>query len=351
MSPPTPAVRHPSGFRSFPEFLNAVQVAGQTRRGVVDERLRVSAAATSSANEGTGADGGYLAPPDFAQAVSDLVMSRENLLARCVLFPTTKSSVTVPIDERSAYSTSGPQVTVQAEGSVLVQSKLAVGSRNIRLAKLSVLLPISNELVEDAGTSLETYLAAVIPERMLYLTTEYLVRGDGVTKPLGVLNSPALITIAAEGGQAAATVRIENLQKMHASLLPGLRSSAVWLVHQSVEKQLAALTGAQPGSVVYNWSPGESFARLMGLPVVVSEACSAAGTVGDILLIGCAGIAVAHRPGLIARSVSTHLYFDQGQDAYRFDLRLGASVMLSAAVTQRNGSGMLSSIVTLAARP
>jgi HK97 family phage major capsid protein len=351
MSSPATAVRHPSTFVSFGEHLRAVRTAAQSRRSIVDPRLRPSAAAGAYANEGVGPDGGYAAPVDFQRQVSDLVMAGENIFPRLRRFETTKTSVTFPIDEKPAYSASGPQVTVRPEGSVLVQSKLAVGSRSLRLVKLSCLVPVSEELLEDGGNDLQAYLGSVVAERFNYLLMEHVVRGTGVEQSEGVLNANALITIAAEGGQSTGSVVMKNVQKMYGALLPGMRRSAVWLVHPNdVEQQLSSLAG-QGGSVFFSYAFGEVSPRLMGIPVVPSEACSVAGTTGDILLVGCEGIGVGCRPGLVARSISHDIWFDQHLAAFRFDFRVVASVLLSAAIPQKNGSGMVSAVVALAARP
>ena len=53
------------GFAHFGQFLAAVRTAA-LRPSATDERLTIGAAATTYANESTGADGGFLVPPQYS---------------------------------------------------------------------------------------------------------------------------------------------------------------------------------------------------------------------------------------------------------------------------------------------
>jgi HK97 family phage major capsid protein len=347
---PTPAVtsRHPNQASSWPSFFSAVRRAGR-REGPGPVVLRpYGAAPSTAAQEAAGPDGGYLVPPDFQKAVSDAILAETDLLGRCTIVETERNNVVLPVDVQPAYSATGLQAAQQPENSALAQSKLSLGSRSVRLSKLSIYMPMTNELLEDAQ-GLDAYLVSIVAQKFSYLINSYLLTGDGVNKPLGVLNSPAAITIAAEGAQPTATIVLANLQKMFARLIPSLRPSAVWLVHTSAEQAMLNIT--QTGFWVAQYSPGSPFASLFGLPVIPIEAASVVGTVGDITLIGMAGILAAIRPGLVKRQFSMDCYFDLDMNAFRFTVRLGAMPALAAPVAQKNGGSTVSSIVSLAARP
>ena len=97
---------------------------------------------------------------------------------------------------------------------------------------------------------------------------------------------------------------------------------------------------------------GQSFATIMGRPVVVTEACATLGDVGDVIFADLAGGYFApYAAGGVQAAMSMHLYFDQGLNAFRWSFRVGGQPWLSAAVTPASGSANTkSSMVALATR-
>jgi HK97 family phage major capsid protein len=346
---PTPAVaRHPNQFGSVVSFLNSVRRASEAGGSQVDQRL--FAAVTTSSNENVGADGGYLVPPDLSARLSDAMLGETSLLSRCTLIETTKNAVGLPLDPNPGYSTAGAQPSVEIEGGALNQSKLNVALRSMRVCKLSVLLPVTDELLEDGGPELEAGISDIVARKLTYLVNSHLLSGDGLEKSVGWLNSGALVTVAAEGGQTSATINFLNVSHMFSRLLPSARASAVWVVSSSAEEQLRGMV-SPVGSPALVYSAGEVYPRLFGLPVLCTEAASAVGVVGDVSLVAMRGIVAAVRPGLVKKQLSTDIWFDQGVGAFRFTLRLGASPLLNAPIAPRAGTNSLTTCVSLAARP
>jgi HK97 family phage major capsid protein len=350
MSTAATVTRHPNQFATVSSFFSAVKLSGESRGARVDPRLYAAAPSTVS-TENIGSDGGYAVPPDMQKRLTDSLLGETDLLSRCTLIETTKNAIGLPLDPNPSYSISGPQAGIGTEASSLNQSKLGLALRSVRLAKLSVLLPLSDELIEDGGLELAVSIADIVAQKLRFEVNSLLLSGTGgAGEPIGWLNSPALITVAAESGPQSQTVVEANVRKMMSRLVPEDRASAVWVVHSSVEEQLRGMV-SPVGAPALVYSGAEPFARLYGFPVLVSEACSALGVVGDISLVAMKGIVAAVRPGLVKRQLSTDVWFDQGIGAFRFTMRLGASPLLNAAVSQKNGGSTVSSCVTLAARP
>jgi HK97 family phage major capsid protein len=74
----------------------------------------------------------------------------------------------------------------------------------------------------------------------MFMTEDAIVEGTGAGQPLGILNSPALISVAKETGQAAATIVKENVDKMWSRMWARARKNAIWLINQDIEPQLLA---------------------------------------------------------------------------------------------------------------
>jgi HK97 family phage major capsid protein len=341
------------GFRSYGEF--AISIRQHCVGAGTDPRLRVMGASpTTQSQEGVGGDGGYLVPPDFRQQILSRVLGEDSLLTRCDSVPTNSNSVQLPVDEDSPWdNTSGVQVFWEGEGTTYGQSKTGLRSNNVRLNKMTALVPVTDELYEDAP-AIEAYLRRKVPEKMVYKLNDGIVNGDAVGKPRGILNSPCLVTQTKKGGQAAGTVLFENVSAMYSRMPEQNRRTAVWIINQDIEPQLDSMViPGGTGMPVY-LPPGglaeRPYATLKGRPVVYTNAAAAVGTPGDILFadLGCYFAPV--KSGGVKSDISIHLWFDQGLTAFRFTWRVGGQCWWSAPITRPGGKNTQSCFVALEAR-
>ena len=348
------AVKGLGGFRSAGEFAQAV-VGGSAKGATPDKRLQILNA-TTFGSESSGADGGFAVPPDLRADIVKLINGEESLLGRTDQQNTSSNQLTVPTDETTAWQTSGGILaTWEGEGSQLTQSKPALKSVTVRATKLTVLTPVTDELLEDAA-ALGSYLRSKAPEKINYKVNDALINGTGAGMPLGILNSPALVTVSESAGHGAGTVILSDLTSMWARMYAPYRNDAVWLINQDVEPYLQTLTiqGSNSGVFPVYLPPGgfsgSPYATLYGRPIIVTEACATAGTVGDIILWSPKQYLSVVKGGGIRQDVSIHLWFDYDQVAFRWVLRCGGMPWLSTPITRAHGSNTLSSIVCVATR-
>lgn len=346
------------GFRSFGEFAMAVR-AGSIQGNTPDRRL--FGAATAVATEGVGTDGGFLIPPTFATEIYEKVMAQENLLGRCAPLTTSTNNMTIPKDETTPWQTSGGiQVFWEGEASQMPQSKPAFELDTIRLVKLTALVPISDELLEDA-IGLESWLRAKAPIKMAAKINTGIVGGTGVGQPLGIIPgytrvAPSVVSVAKEGGQTAGSVVSNNIVKMWARMYAPWRRNAIWLINQDVEPQLdlmAFVPGAPSPYPVYLPPFGlsaDGYSTLKGRPVVPIEACSTLGALGDIILVDFEQYWAITKAAGIRTDTSMHLFFDQALTTFRFIFRLNGMPAWSAPIAPQFGTNNRSWAVTLDAR-
>jgi HK97 family phage major capsid protein len=328
------------------------------RRLIHSERL---AAATIYGSEGTGADGGFAVPPDFRTTVMEAVLGEDSLLRLCDQITTAGKSMTFPVDETTPWqSTGGIQAYWGGEGGTKTQSKPALQERTVKLDKIYALVPVTDELIEDAP-AMDGYLRRKAPAKIAYKVNEAILQGDGVGKPLGILNSPATVSVAKESSQVADTIVANNIIKMYSRMYAPHRSKAVWVMNQDIEPQLLKLsipgtdnTGNSVtgwGGLVYlpaNGFSGSPFGTLFGRPVIPSQAAETLGDKGDIFFADFSMYLALLRGGVNPRvDVSMHLWFDQDLTAFRFVLRVGGMPWWSAPVAARDGSATYSPFVTL----
>lgn len=349
------------GFKSLGEMAYHVRMAAMPGSAMDPRLQRILAAPTIYGNEGSGSDGGFAVPPDFRTAIMETVMGEEALISRCDQIPLSGNSFTQPVDETTPWQTSGGiQAYWTGEAAVKTQSKPLLGERTVKLNKIAALVPMTDELLEDA-TAMDAYLRRKAPEKIRFAVDLAIIQGNGVGKPLGILNSPALVSVAKEGSQIADTLVASNVIKMYSRMYAPSRSRAVWVVNQDIEPML--LTMSLPGkdntgSSVTGWGvpvympangfSGSPFATLFGRPVIPSQATETLGDKGDIFFVDFTQYLAVLKSGVNPKTdISMHFWFDQDVTAYRFVLRVGGTPWWSAATSARDGSTTYSPYVTL----
>jgi HK97 family phage major capsid protein len=350
--------------RSVGDFLATVRIAmnpeGGPASAAAHNRL-VNAAPTTYGSEAVGPDGGYAVPPDFRAEIMRKVLGEDSLLARTDQVITESSGITVPKDETTPWGTAGVQGYWTGEGALLTQSKPVLETSTIKMHKLTTLVPVTDELLDDAP-ALGAFVVKRAGAAIDWRVSEAIVAGTGVGQPMGFMNSPSLITVSKETSQIAATIHGLNLVKMWARVPAAWRKSAAWLVHPDAETQLmqagiqvgpAAAGTATAGQLVYTPADGISgspFGTLFGRPVIPHQAMSALGTTGDIVLAALGQYASVIRSGGIKSDVSIHLFFDYDVTAFRFVFRMGGQPWWSTALADKNGSNTRSAFIALETR-
>lgn len=338
------------GFRSFGDYAQAVR-NGSLRGGSVDPRLIRGAAAGTISTESIGADGGFAVPPDFRIAIMEKVFGEASLLARTPQIPVTGNTLTMPVDMSTPWQTTGGiQAYWEGEVGAITQSKVALEQVSVRAHKLVALVPVSEELLEDAG-ALDAYLRRKAPAKLDFKIANAIVRGTGAGQPLGFLNSPVLVTVAAEGSQVADTIVAGNCVKMYAAMPTSSRSTAVWLIHPDAEPQLPLMSiGNQPVWLPPGGLSQSPLGMLLGRPVIPHQVCETVGDLGDIMLVDLSQYLTIVKSGGVRTNVSMHLWFDQDLVAYKFTIRVGGQPWWSSTTASRDGSFVQSPFVVLAAR-
>lgn len=352
------------GFANIGEFAKLVVTASNPEPGPqalqAHERLR-NAALTQYGSEGVGADGGYLVPPEFRAELLRKVTGETSLMSMCDVIPTGSNSVSFPKDETPPWGTGGIRAWWEGEAKTMPQSKPALETSTIRQHRVTCLVPVTDELLEDAP-ALSSYLGKKAPEVIDFKVTDAIVNGTGNDRPLGILNADHTITQDAEVSQVADTIHGLNLIRMWGRMPAAWRANAVWLIHPDAEPEVMA-AGIQIGNPAKNsftggqlvYVPPGGFAdtphgALLGRPLIPSQACAELGQRGDIIFAAMNQYGIFLRePGLRA-DTSIHMWFDQGVTAFRFRLRIGGQPWWSSPLADKNGNGTRSAFVTLAAR-
>lgn len=341
-----------AGFKMFGEYALAVKNACRGG-GDVDARLR-SLAPSNYMNEGSGADGGFAVPPDFRTEIVSRIMGEDSLLSLTDQLTTSSNSITIPVDDSAPWDQTGIRAYWEGEGSQLRNSKPNLKDQAVKLHKLSALVFVTDELLEDAP-SLSAFIRRKAPEAMTWKINDAILFGTGVGMPQGIVTSTAKVQVAKDAGQPADTITYSNLSNMWARLHGPSRQRARWVTNQDVEPQFdqmtvpAAVSGQQgyPVYVPAGVGANNSSGLIRGRPMLPLENTKPLGDEGDIVLADFSKYLTVTKGTGIKQDMSIHLLFDYDMTAFRFIFRMGGQPWWPKPLTRANSNNQLSSFVTL----
>lgn len=314
----------------------------------------------SGMNETTGQDGGFLIPPQFSQELLRRTYDND-LLSRTTLFPMTSNTLKIPtINETSRVNGSrfgGVQAYWRAEAGSVTATQPGFAQVTLSLEPLTMTCRVTDELLEDGGGSLETYINEVASQELQFKVGDAIFRGDGVSKPLGILNAPCKVTVSKETGQTSTDLIVhENIINMWGRMYAPSRANAVWLANQDTETFMHRMVLGGGVSRLPSYLPpgglsGSPYSSLMGRPIVPCEFASTAGTEGDLVFVDLSQYLTGARQTGVQSAVSMHVYFLTSEQSFRFTMRLDGRPWWLAPLTPYKGTNTLSPIVTLETRP
>lgn len=324
--------------------------------GTYDQRLFNAL----GANEATPSDGGFLVGSDAEMDLMSKVYGDSIILSSVQRTPISSASNSLKLKllkETSRADGSrqgGVQAYWEGEGTSTTATNREYEEIELFLKKLMAVSYASSELLDDFS-ALESELSAGYSEEITFKLENGIINGDGVNKPLGILNSPAKIAVSLETGQTTTDpLNYENICKMWARLHPRSQMSAIWLVDQTLIPYLftMGLANGTAGTPVYLPPGGASaspYGTLFGRPVVHTEHTQAANTEGDIILWDPKSYRLIEKGGIKGAS-SMHVAFLTDEMAYRWTYRVNGAPKWRSALTPKNSGSTLSTIVTLTTR-
>ena len=343
------------GFKSFGEFARTVRAAAVGGNGP-DQRLLIGAAApTTFGNEGAGADGGFLVPPEFAQEVWQYGLDEDPLFSLTDSYTVTGNGMVFPKDETTPWGTDGIRAYWQNEAASGTQTKPKLGLSTQRLNKIMALVPVTDELLSDTAV-LAAYITKKCGSSLMWKVNDAVLYGSGDGQPLGAISSGAVVTVAKDSGQATGTLTALNVANMVSRLLPGSFGRSVWLINNDVLPALFTLTlNGYPIYVPFSSGQGgfqgSPYGSLLGRPIMITQHAKAFSSKGDVQLHDLSYYRTIKKASGMEVATSMHLYFDADATAFRTLMRLDGAPIITAPVTPASGSAnTLSPFIQLGAR-
>jgi len=347
------------GFDSFGEFLKCVRNAELKSKfgtGEIDDRLETKAG-SPSAREQDPAWGGFLIPESFRNELLSVALEESGFLKDAMVLPLASNNISIPaiagFDRSAGMLYGGISFRFISEEEQLTAVRPKLQQIGLKLKKLGGLCFISSELLEDSPVTVSPLYERLFRESLRYTLEEYALYGSGAAEPLGILNSPCLITVDIEQGQSGKGPIYENVLNMFSRCYG--KSKAVWYASDDLLPTLGVMnlavgTGGIPVFMPAGGASGQPFSTLFGRPIVFSDHMATVGTVGDLILADMSQFIVAQKSGGVRFDVSIHLKFDYDQSCFRFIIRTDMMPWWSGPLTPRHSSQTLSPFVALATR-
>ncbi len=301
------------------------------------------------------ATGGFLVPENLRAELLRVALETAVVRSRARVIPMDSARVPFPtVDSTSNASTvfGGVAAYWTEEGAAMTESEATFGRVVLDASKLTAYCEVPNELLQDSIISFSAFIDSIFPSAISWFEDIAFLRGTGVGQPLGVMLSPALVSVAKESLQPADTIVWENLVNMYSRMLPSSLGSAVWVANINTFPQLAtmALAVGTGGSAIWmNSGVGSPPTTILGRPVIFTEKMETLGGGGsgkDIAFIDFGYYLIGDRMQMRAES-SPHVKFQNDITAYRIIERVDGRGWLQSPITPNKGTTTLSPFVTL----
>ncbi len=288
-------------------------------------RNQSSVEVRNALSEGIDTEGGYLVPDTFernlVQAVNDEMVIRR--LAHVIT--TASGSHKIPV-----VATHGTANWVE-EGGEIPETTETFGQKFLGAHKLTALIKVSEELLNDSAFDLEDYFRQEFARRISTAEELAFITGDGNGKPTGLFS-------ATEGGQVGVTaasataITADELMNLYYSLRSPYRKKAVWLMNDATVNSIRQL---KDKNGQYLWQPSLKEGApdmLLGRPVYTSIAVPTIADGGSVMAFGDLSYYwIGDREGISFRRLN-ELYANKGQVGFLATKRVDAKLMLPEAI-------------------
>jgi HK97 family phage major capsid protein len=307
------------GFKGMAEFSSVVRKACQ---GKGDERLeRRMKANAAGASENVNADGGYAVPEQYATTIFNDIIAQDSLFNSCFTIPMESNSMKLPALNYTKQGSFGVQAYWEGEAATIPTSKWALRQPQLTLNKLTVLTPVTSELLED-GIAVESTINFLASEAITYNLNDAIINGTGAGQPTGIVGHPSTLVVTRN---TTDTVKSIDVISMDSGFI-GDDDRAMWLISKAdVNPQLLTIQDAN-GRYLY-FAPGtfgdvKGPASMLGKRVKPLINCPPLNSSGDIILWDPKSYVIGYKSSGVTKAMSIHLYFATDQVAYRWTMRV-----------------------------
>ncbi len=323
-------------FETFGEFMHAVRFRPNDQRLNYVENAGANADDLSAESRmDDGPSGGFMIPAQFRDTLLSLTPQQAIIRPRAQVIPAGSppdAPITMPaLDQTGAAPGNwfgGVQVQWIAEGAPKPNTDVKLREITLTPHEVAGTIVVTDKLLRNwaaASSMLETQLRGAVAQSEDYA----FLLGNGVGKPLGILNAAATYKV---NRVTANQVTYPDIVEM----LARNQGNGVFVYSRSVLPQLMLMTDPEGH---YIWVPsareGEP-GTLAGRPAIMSDRNPQKGSLGDIWLGDMQQYLVKDGSGPFV-AASEHVLFQQNKTMIKIFWNVDAQPWLTAPIQLENG--------------
>ena len=194
-------------------------------------------------SEGVDANGGYLVPEEFERQIVD-TLKEENVMRRLCKVITTSNERKIPV--AATHSTAA----WTAENAAFTESNPTFSQKTIDAYKLTDLIKVSGELLDDSAFDLESYIAREFAHAFSTAEEQAFCVGTGSSQPTGLFTANGG-TVGVTAASSTAVTVDEVIALVYALKAP-YRKNAKFLMNDAT---VAAIRKLKDSYGNYLWQP------------------------------------------------------------------------------------------------
>lgn len=231
-----------------------------------------------------------------------------------------------------------------AEGATKTNTEVTVGLIEYKPNEWSGYAVLTDKVMRNAK-QLEAIVTQKYKEGLIGFEDYHFLQGTGVGQPLGVINSPATITITRN---TTVTILFADVTAMIDRFMGGPK--AVWIINKACRSKIIALVDAAGNSIWIQGNLAKAIPDvLMGIPIIWTYKVPAVGTKGDIGLYDFSQYIIKDGYGP-AFAKSEHVYFLSNRTCLKMFGNVDGKPWLKGTLTADDNSTEISPFVVLSTK-
>lgn len=323
-----------SEYRSLGEFL-------------FDVRFRPQALEAREQSMGTGSEGGYLVPPQFASQI--LMVKPEEAIIRPRAFVVPAGDVApdaelnFPALSNGTNVFGGVTVVWTGEGATMTETDAELENVKVEPQEVTGYITVTDKLLRNAPVT-SVLLNQLLRGALIAAEDYCFLRGDGVGKPLGILNCPGKLPVSRGTASHVYTADVIN---MLAKMLPDGMSDGIWIGSQSIFSEIYKLKDENSNNIyiggdLHKGQPN----TLLGLPLFWTGRTPTLGNAGDLMLVSPKHYIVKDGSGPFV-AMSQHVEFKANKTVIKIVRGVDGQGWVKDPITLEDGSTQVSPYVVL----
>ena len=271
---------------------------------------------------GTDSEGGYLVPDEYESRLIEKLHDENIIRQYATVIKSSNGDKKIPVV--AGYG----EATWTDEEAAYTESDDSFGVITLGAHKLTSIIKVSEELLNDSVFDLEQYISKEFVRRMAAAEENAFINGTGTGRPTGILQT-------AETGKttaAAAAITADEVIDLYHSLRSPYRKNAVFIANDSTVKAIRQL---KDSNGMYLWQPGLKEGQpdtLIGNRIISSAYMPEIGAGKKPILFGDISYYwIADRQGRTFQRLN-ELYAATGQVGFRTFQRVDGKLTLAETV-------------------